>query len=437
MIKMSNLIMLNNLFNDDKIKSNKTLSKLFKSMIDGKLTDYDSNNEQSFIFHCPVYLDDSILDLINIDHIPTYMYFCDLTELAQQNSISLTSSQAHNHYIFYGLHYSQPNTHSYVQFGLLDCDPYVQTEIHNLGHIISANSYYGDPVPDIIVDIISNHQVTNLMNIPVFEIGAMIDQWGDYYTSDQLGFAHLSFLALSVLTKLQDGLSNQSNTVVDTFLSDFESIVNKNAIEMDMNAWFDPDTAAPASEKSLSLFKNIDNLNLFIQSLCTFDGVKLKTKTKSNWEVYSQTKPLIKSLSDITSNTSYTLDDMSRFVIAENSIRISLMFLHDTLTAPSVDTFTYFDRFTRAVDHICDVSLAHNNAYYNSLTSPVVFDGILELNKLLNAFKHYILFEFDKQNISVNIDDIESLDMDSNTSVPVALVWPSDALFVGKDEHDD
>ena len=113
------------------------------------------------------------------------------------------------------------------------------------------------------------------------------------------------------------------------------------------------------------------------------------------------------------------------------------MFLHDTLSAPSVDTFTYFDRFTRAVDHIYDVSLEHNNVYYNSLTSPVVFDGILELNKQLNEFKHYILFEFDKQNISVNIDDIESLDIDSNTSVPVALVWPSDALFVGKDEHDD
>lgn len=428
--------MMNNLFNDDKIKQDKVLSHIFKSTIDGKSPFDDSNTEQSFIFHYPIYLDDSIFDQINIDSIPTYMYFCDLTELAQQHNLTLTSSNPNNHYMFYGLHYNKPDTHSYVQFGLLDCDPHVQMEIHNLSNIISA-SYSGGLFPDIIVDIISNHQVTNPMNIPVFEIGAMINQWGDYYTSGQFGFIHLSFLALSVLTKLRDGISAQSNDIIDTFLSKFESILNKNAIKMDTDVWFDPDTITTSRKESLSMFKNIDNLNLFIHSLCTFNGVKLKTKTKSNWEVYSQKKPLIKSIFDITSSTSYSLANLTRFTIAENIIRISLMFLHDTLTAPSVDTFTYFDHFTHAVDDVYDVILARNDAYYNSMTSPVVFDGALELDKLLHAFKHYILFEFDKQDISVNIDDIESMDIDSNSSVPVALVWPSDALFIGKDNHDD
>lgn len=428
--------MMNNLFNDDKIKQDKVLSHIFKSTIDGKSPFDDSNTEQSFIFHYPIYLDDSIMDQINIDSIPTYMYFCDLTELAQQHNLTLTSSNPNNHYMFYGLHYNTPDTHSYVQFGLLDCDPHVQMEIHNLSNIISA-SYSGGLFPDIIVDIISNHQVTNPMNIPVFEIGAMINQWGDYYTSGQFGFIHLSFLALSVLTKLQDGISAQSNDIIDTFLSNFESILNKNAIKMDTDVWFNPDTIATPREESLSMFKNIDNLNLFIHSLCTFNGVKLKTKTKSNWEVYSQTKPLIKSIFDITSSTSYSLNNLTRFTIAENIIRISLMFLHDTLTTPSVDTFTYFDHFTHAVDDVYDVISDNNDTYYNSMTSPVVFDGSLELDKLLHAFKHYILFEFDKHDISVNIDDIESMDIDSNTSVSIALVWPSDALFMGKDNHDD
>ena len=438
MIKMSNLIMMNNLFNDDKIKQDKVLSHIFKSTIDGKSPFDDSNVEQSFIFHYPIYLDDSILDQINIKSMPTYMYFCDLTELAQQHNLTLTSSNPSNHYIFYGLHHNHtdPNTHSYVQFGLLDCDPHVQMEIHNLSSIISA-SYSGGIVPDIIVDIISNHQVTNPMNIPVFEIGAMINQWGDYYTSGQFGFIHLSFLALSVLTKLRDGISAQSNDIIDTFLSKFESILNKNAIKMDTDVWFDPDTIATSRKDSLSIFKNIDNLNLFIHALCTLIDVKLKTKTKSNWEVYSQTTPLIKSISDITSNTSYSLNDLTRFALAGNIINISLMFLHDTLIAPSVDTFTYFDQFTRAVDDIYDVILANNNTYYNSMTSPVVIDGALEFDKLLHAFKHYILCEFDKQDISVNIDDIESMNIDANSSVPIALVWPSDALFMGKDNHDD
>lgn len=433
---MNNLIMMNNLFNNDKIKQDKVLSHIFKSTINGKSPFDDSNIEQSFIFHYPIYLDDSIADQINIDLIPTYIYVCDLTELAQQHNLTLTSSNSNNHYMFYGLHYNQPDKHSYVQFGLLDCDSYVQMQIHNLSSIISA-SYSDGMVPDIIVDIISNNQVTNPMYIPAFEIGAMINQWGDYYTSGQFGFIHLSFIALSVLTKLQDGLSNHANPIVDTFLSNFESILNKNAVEMDTDVWFDHNTIAPARKQALSMFKNIGNLNLFIHSLCTLSGVKLKTKTKSNWEVYSQTTPLIKSISDITSSTSYSLDNLTRFTIAENIIRISLMFLHDTLTTPSVDTFTYFDQFTHAVDDICDVILANNDAYYNSMTSPVVFDGALELDKLLHAFKHYILFEFDKHDISVNIDDIESMDIDSNTSVPIALVWPSDALFMGKDKQDD
>ena len=437
MIKMSNLIIMNNLFNDDKIKQDKVLSHIFKSTIDGKSPFADSNTEPSFIFHYPIYLDDSISDQVNIDLLPTYIYFCDLTELAQQYNLTLTSSNPHNHYMFYGLHYNQPDKHSYVQFGLLDCDPNVQMEIHNLSNIISINSYSADIVPDIIVDIISNHQVTNPLHIPAFDIGAMINQWGEYYTNRQFGFIYLSFLALSVLTKLRDGLSNRGNPIIDTFLSHFESRLNKNAVEMDTDVWFDQNTIATSRKDSLSIFKNIDNLNLFIHALCVFIDVKLKTKTKSNWEVYSQTTPLIKSISDITSNTSYSLNDLTRFALAENIINISLMFLHDTLIAPSVDTFTYFDQFTRAVDDICDVILANNNTYYNSMTSPVVIDGALELDKLLHAFKHYILFEFDKQDISVNIDDIESMNIDSNSSVPIALVWPSDALFMGKDNHDD
>lgn len=428
---------MNNLFNDDQIKKDKTLSQIFHSIITDQSPFDDSNVDPTDIFPYPIYIDDSISDSINIDSIPTYAYFCDLTELAKKHNVALQSNVLNNHYMFYGLHYYKRDNHSYVKFGLLDCDSIVKNEIKGLPSVISnAYSNVYSNIPDILVDIISNHKVTDPMNIPVLEIGAMINQWGNYYTGGQFGFRYLSLLALSVLANMREGISAQSNNIIDMFLTKFESILNKNAIEIDIDAWFDPEITAPTSNKSLSLFNDISNSNLLIHSICMLNEVDLKTKTKSNWDVYSQTTPLIKSLSDITS-ASYSLNDMSRFNLAENIIRMFLMFLHDVLVTPSVDTFTYFDRFAHAVKHICDSILNDNNTYYNSMTSPVVIDGVLELTKLLNAFKHYILFEFDKQNISVNINDVKSMDIDSDLSIPLALTKPSDALFMERTKHDD